>query len=339
MKKIGAIKRKATAVSTGELVRFGELNPGQRLPALVEPAVDGVDLVAWAGDNRAELDRRLAEHGAVLFRGFGIHEPARFEAFIRAVSGELLEYKERSTPRSQVSGNVYTSTDYPAEQSIFPHNENSYQHTFPLKLIFACAIEPDEGGETPIVDCRNVMKKIPAEIREAFERKQIMYVRNFGDGLGLTWQSVFQTSDRSEVEAYCKKVGMQVEWKEGDRLRVRRILPAVTPHPRTGEAMWFNHGTFFHVSTLHPTVRDALLAAMPEEDLPNHTYYGDGSPIEPDVVERLRQIYLEEKVVFPWRKGDVLLIDNVMVAHAREPYRGDRKILTGMTEPCTRKAG
>ena len=49
------------------------------------------------------------------------------------------------------------------------------------------------------------------EIREAFESKKIMYVRNFGDGLGLTWQSVFQTSDRSEVEAYCAGRGIRTD--------------------------------------------------------------------------------------------------------------------------------
>ena len=29
-----------------------------------------------------------------------------------------------------------------------------------------------------------------------------MYVRNFGDGFGLDWRTVFQTDDRAAVEAH-----------------------------------------------------------------------------------------------------------------------------------------
>jgi len=52
-----------------------------------------------------------------------VNGAAEFEQFIQAISGELIEYSYRSTPRSQVSGNIYTSTEYPADQSIPLHNE------------------------------------------------------------------------------------------------------------------------------------------------------------------------------------------------------------------------
>jgi hypothetical protein len=139
-----------------------------------------------------------------------------------------------------------------------------------------------------------------------------MYVRNFGDGFGLSWQTVFQTEDKSVVEAHCRKNGIQFEWREGDRLRTRRILPAHLIHPKTGDYTWFNHATFFHVTSLDAPLRDSLLEEFKEEDLPTNTYYGDGSRIEPEVLDELRSCYLKEMVSFPWRERDVLLLDNLM---------------------------
>jgi alpha-ketoglutarate-dependent taurine dioxygenase len=160
-----------------------------------------------------------------------------------------------------------------------------------------------------------------------------MYVRNFGDGLGLPWQTVFQTSERGVVEEHCRRNGILVEWKEGGRLRTRAVRPAVSRHPRTGELTWFNHATFFHVTTLDPTTGGALLEEFGEEDLPSNTRYGDGSAIEPETLEELRDAYRRELVSFPWEAGDVLMLDNMLVAHGRAPYEGTRRVLVAMAEP------
>jgi alpha-ketoglutarate-dependent taurine dioxygenase len=334
LKRLGAVRRRAVTVSNEALVRFGSLPTGD-LPLLVEPASPGVDLAGWAASNRDLLEEKLLRHGGILFRGFGLKGPDDLSAVIRAVSGELLEYKERSSPRTQVEGNVYTSTDYPADQPIFLHNENSYQKEWPLKIFFLCRQPPGEGGETPIADCRKVMERIDPEIRERFAERKWMYVRNFGDGFGLSWPTVFQTTDRKVVEKHCREKGIEAEWKEGDRLRTRAVRDAVIAHPKTGEPSWFNHATFFHVATLEPSVREALVAEFSEEDLPANTYYGDGSPIEPEVMEHLRRAYRESTVAFPWQRGDLLMLDNVLVAHGRAPYGGAREILVGMAEPKT----
>ena len=333
LRSLGGIRR-AVTVSSDSLVRFGSLPTGD-LPLLVEPSSPGVDLMAWAASHRELLEEKLLRHGGILFRGFDLHGPEDLEAFIRASSGESLEYRERSSPRHAVKGNIYTSTDYPANQPIFLHNENSYQKEWPRRLFFFCKVAPGGGGETPIADCRRVRDALDPAIREAFARRKWMYVRNFGDGFGLDWRTVFQTDDRQQVEEHCRAKGIAVEWKEGGRLRTRAVRSAVVRHPRTGETLWFNHATFFHVSTLEPGVRAALLDEFAEADLPANTYYGDGASIEPAVMDALRAAYHGATVSFPWHKGDLLMLDNMLVAHGRAPYTGAREILVGMAEPVS----
>jgi alpha-ketoglutarate-dependent taurine dioxygenase len=334
LKRPGGGRRRSISVSTGDLVKTGRLLPDSELPLLVEPAIAGVELAAWARDHRDEIARKLRKHGGILFRGFGLSGTAAFQEAVRAISGELLEYRERSSPRSAVADRVYTSTDYPADQPIFLHNENSYQQTWPMRLFFYCHVEPEQGGATPLADVRRIYQRLDPEIRDRFVAKEWAYVRNFGDGFGLPWQTVFQTDDKAAVESYCRQKGIELEWREGDRLRTRAIRPAAVRHPETGEMVWFNHATFFHVSTLTETIREELLREFErEEDLPANSYYGDGTPIEPEVLDRLRQLYHEETVSFPWRKGDLLMLDNMLVAHGRAPFEGERQVLVAMAHP------
>lgn len=325
--------RKAMSATSEGLVSTGLLQPDKTLPLEVRPAVKGLELTAWAANNRAFIDVSLLKHGGILFRDFNVKTAEQFAQFMRAVTDELLEYNERSSPRTQVSDNVYTSTDYPAAHSIFVHNENSYQRVWPMKIFFYCATPADVGGETPITDCRRVFARLTPRLRERFAEKQWMYVRNFGDRLGLPWETVFQTTERAVVEERCERSRIEATWKDGERLRLRAIRPAVRKHPRTGEPVWFNHATFFHITTLERETREALLAEYAEDELPTNTFYGDGSPIEPELLEELREAYRQETIVFPWQAGDILLLDNMLAAHGRAPYAGARKILVGMADP------
>ena len=294
--------------------------------------MNGINLASWAERNQTLIEDYLQKHGAILFRNFDIRTTSDFEQFIRASAGELLAYVDQTSPRHKVSGHVYTSTDYPANQSIFFHNESSYAAVWPLKLFFFCVTPAEQGGETPLVDVRGVLARIAPYIKERFSDKGWMLKRNFGGGLGLPWQTVFQTTDQKAVEKYCHGAGISFEWKDGDRLTTRQVRKAILNHPRTGEPVWFNHATFFHSSTVAPEIRQMLLAQYSPEDLPYQTYYGDGSPIEESTLETLRAVYRQETVTFTWETGDILMIDNMLVAHGRNPFTGPRKIVVGMAQ-------
>jgi alpha-ketoglutarate-dependent taurine dioxygenase len=298
-------------------------------------AVAGVDLAAWARENQAWIDTALECYGGLLCRGFGIASAAALDRVMDAVAAEPLVYRERSSPRERVSDHVYTSTEHPPDQAIFLHNENSYQQTWPRRVFFCCVRPADSGGRTPVADTRRVFASIDPAVRQRFAERGVLYVRNYREGLGLPWQVVFQTTDRAAVEAYCRNADIACTWREGNRLTTRQVRPAIARHPRTGEMSWFNHATFFHVTTLEPSLREALLSQMPEEELPSNSYYGDGRAIEPGVLDELRGAYHESTRLFSWETGDLLLLDNLLMAHGREPYTGTRTTLVGLAAPMS----
>jgi alpha-ketoglutarate-dependent taurine dioxygenase len=283
--------------------------------------------------NIIDVDAALASRGAVLFRGFAVATADDFERFARAITPVLVDYKFGSTPRSRIQGQVYTSTEYPAHQRIPMHNEQSYTTEWPLKIWFYCLRPATEGGATPLADSRAVYQRIPRRIRDAFEARKVMYVRNYGGGLDVPWQQVFGTADRGEVERYCQGAGISCEWKADGELCTRQICQASAVHPRTGDVVWFNQAHLFHLSSLEPSTREALLEAVAASELPRNAYFGDGSPIDDGALDEIREVYGQLSGDAAWRAGDVVLADNMLVAHGRAPYQGPRAILVAMAEP------
>jgi hypothetical protein len=91
-----------------------------------------------------------------------------FESFAQAIATLFAEYGD--LPRVEVSGKVYGSTPYPPEQAILFHNESSHLHYWPLKIWFFCVQPAQQGGETPIVDCRKVYQLLDPSCEKNFNK-------------------------------------------------------------------------------------------------------------------------------------------------------------------------
>jgi alpha-ketoglutarate-dependent taurine dioxygenase len=328
-KSLGNIQRKAVDLSRFKPVRESRLSDEQLLPLIIEPAAEQVDLAEWAGNNREYLEQKLQHHGGILFRGFSLATPAEFERVAAAIYRQIYaEYGD--LPREGVAGKIYTSTPYPEEKSILYHNEGSHTSRFPSYISFFCMLAATQGGCSPIVDGRRVYQQLSPVVRERFERLGLLYVRNFSDGLDVSWQRFFQTEDRAVVEAAGLQQGFQCEWVSDHHLRIRQKCRGVVRHPRTGEMSFFNQVQLHHVHCLDPEVGQSLLSIFKSEDLPRHVYYGDGTSIEDAVMDHIGELYEINAVRFEWQPGDVVTLDNLITAHGRDPFRGPRKIVVAL---------
>lgn len=283
---------------------------------------------AWAV-LREPIEDALYLYGAVLLRGTGIECVAQFAALSELVCPGLLSYRYRSTPRTDLGQNVYTTTEYPARLSIPQHNENAYQDDWPMRLMFCCVSPAEDGGQTPLSNIRAVTQAIPLELRQAFQQRGLRYVRHYHPGIDLSWQEVFQTDQPQQVEAFCTAHGIDWCWDGAGLLQTVQHRPALANHPK-GELLWFNQAHLFHQSALAGGTRSALKNIYGDQALPRDVLFGDGSVIPDAVLEDIRAAYAAHTFVFDWQAQDVLLLDNMLVAHGRAPFRGERKVLVAM---------
>jgi alpha-ketoglutarate-dependent taurine dioxygenase len=180
-----------------------------------------------------------------------------------------------------------------------------------------------------------VLSRLPEEVVARFSERKVMYVRNYGEGVDMPWQEVFQTDDREVVNHYLRKTGTTYEWLGKNRLRTRSVRQALATHPVTGQTVWFNHAHMFHASNLPDEVRHALLDEFAEDELPRNAFYGDGQPLEEEVLALIRSLYRGASLRFDWQRSDIMVLDNFLVTHAREPFEGPRSICVAMSELYT----
>ena len=322
------MEREMASLSDSNLSFFEK---GSSKILVCEPKTKDFEPFTWVSENKSFIEENVLKYGGILFRNFNLYSLSEFNRFVQLLVPNLLEYVYRSTPRTRLGGKIYTATEYPADRTIPLHNENAYSLSWPEKIFFFSVLVASEGGETPITDSRNIYKKIDPIIRKKFEEKKVLYIRNYRAGMDLSWQEVFQTDKQEEVEDYCKNHSIEWEWSRGrSELTTRQVCQAILFHPQINEKVWFNQAHLFHISNLDAETRNSLLKEYGEEHLPRNSFYGDGTPIEIDVLEHIRKIYEQEKIIFKWQKGDIMFLDNILMAHGRQPYKGERKIAVAM---------
>lgn len=298
-------------------------------PTVITPANDNVELAEWISLKREVLEKKVLETGTILFRGFGIDSPEKFERMANAYCPDLFgNYGD--LPKEVKGKQVYKSTPYPEDKVIMFHNESSHTQKWPMKQMFASIIAAETGGETPIVDCRKVYNSLSQVTVRKFAKKKLAYVRNFIEGLDVSWQEFFKTDDKAEVETICAKEGMKCEWVSKNHLRTTQIANAVCLHPKTGEKLFFNQIQLHHVAYMSEIERDSLLTLFKKEDLPRNVYYGDGSDIEPEVIVEIDKAYEANCLRETWQQGDFMIVDNMITAHGRTVFTGPRKVVVAM---------
>ena len=71
---------------------------------------------------------------------------------------------------------------------------------------------------------------------------------------------------------------------------------------------------------------------LPNKQYPLHALYGDGSEIEEEVVQHIRDTAWTCSYGFQMRKGDVIILDNMYIQHGRLSFTDERRLLTSLIE-------
>jgi alpha-ketoglutarate-dependent taurine dioxygenase len=305
------------------------------LPATVEAASGRGrigDLLLLAAEGKEGLDRELLRSGALLFRGFDVGDADAFRSFVRVFSqSDFLGYEGGVSPRTGLGSGVYTSTEYPPDMVLTLHNEMSYTTPFPSLLFFFCVTVPTQGGETTLGDSRRILFRIDPEVVDEFRRKGVRYERSLGPhkGSGYSWQDAFETDDEREAERICRRKGIEFEWGGSGYLFLSQNRPATATHPQTGEEVWFNQAEGFHPSVMDERTYNWFIENG--EPFRLNSRFGDATEIPTEVLAHIRSVVSTETVPHKWEQGDIVVVDNILAAHGRLPFSGERKIMLAMT--------
>ncbi|MFJ5559099.1 TauD/TfdA family dioxygenase [Streptomyces sp. NPDC093250] len=287
---------------------------------------------SWAAEHRDALRAVVAEHGCVLIRGLELPDVAETSAVFERLSNQLVREREPFAPRRTYAGSVYSSTQWPPNQPMCMHHEQSYTLEVPSLMLFACLTPADEGGATGVADAATVIEQLPTELTDRFQREGWLLTRSYNNEIGSSVSEAFGTDDRGAIESYCRANAIEFDWQPDGTLRTRQRRSAVVRHPLTGRRCWFNQIAFLNQWTLAPEVREYLLEVYGPDGLPFDTRFGDGDPIGEDVVQLLNKVYEANTAREPWQAGDLMLVDNIRTAHSREPFEGSREVLVAMAD-------
>lgn len=305
-----------------------QLRPGKP-PLLQLDAVE--DASHWADEYRDALRVAVVEQGALLVRGLGLRDVAEVEAVFRRL-GSLMIEREAFASRRRYADGLYSSSKWPPSQPMCLHHELSYALELPSLMLFACLAAPTDAGATPLADATAVLQALPGELVERFERLGWRLTRNYHEEIGASLAEAFGSAERHAVESYCRANAIEFEWQPDGALRTWQRRSAVVQHPRTDQRCWFNQIAFLNQWTIEPEVREYLVDLYGEDGLPFNTSFGNGEPIDPDVVQLLNEVYDTHSLSERWQPGDLMLVDNIRTAHGRERFTGPREVLVAMAD-------
>jgi alpha-ketoglutarate-dependent taurine dioxygenase len=322
----------------------------ERFPLVIEPKVENLSFDACLDLLREEIGnirKDLLQYGAVLLRHFPVHNESDFETVVQTLGfGKSVDYIGGDSPRTKIQGGVYTSTEAPPQVKIPLHNELSFVKHFPKHIYFFCQVPPLADGETIIGDARKIYQAIDDRVKRRFIEKGLKYVScyyyksklmdwiNSMQRSHKTWLDVFETENKQEVEQKCRENEFDFQWNQNDWIRISQKRPATYIHPETQEPVWFNQ---VHLYDFNPQLLGwwrylAAKAFYCRDHMKLHeVFFADGTSIARDDLYHIMDILDAHTVYFPWQKGDLLILDNVLAMHGRATFKGPRRILTAMT--------
>eukprot|EP00253_Pinus_taeda_P001219 PITA_01219 len=286
---------------------------------------DIADIIQTISNNKEWIQDQLMQHGALLFRGFAVRTAADFRSFVEAYGWD--EQRYMGFPyRTKVEDRVYTTNEAPLHEQIQFHHEMSLMKVWPSKLFFFCETAPPEGGQTAIALSERIVKRMEDRIPEFVNRLKnvglVFKITTSADSsrtsfIAKNWQNALETNDPSEA----KKRAVEMMgcssfecYEDGSAEFVFGPMDAIRSFDGYGgRPVWFNNIVGYGGGNRNQSLS-----------------MGDGCGIPDEALDAFKTVVNEECVNLKWEAGDVLLLDNMAVQHARRPSKPPRRILIAM---------
>ncbi len=317
------------------------------LPLVLEPIdknIEHAEFLKLLQDNNAFIRENLLKYGGILLRNFPVADAHAFVSVIKTLQlGKFCNYVGGDSPRVKVVGGVYTSTEAPPSFKLPLHNELSYVRDYPDHIYFYCETPPAANGETIIGDARKIYQDIDPDVKKRFIKKGLTYVScypyksrfmNFVNKSHKSWINVFETEDKQEVEKKCLEHDISFEWNRKDWIKIKQVCPSVISHPETQEMVWFNQAHHFDFNPKFLgwwRYLGTKLLYSRKNTLLHEVFFADGTKVPREDLYHIMDVMDKNTIYFPWQKGDVLILDNILTMHGRATFTGKRRILTAMT--------
>ncbi len=275
-----------------------EHNNGVAIPTLDPATIVDAD----------EIVERLRDYGVVVMRR-RVYDLAIFERLCAELCDEFRDIGLRSPVEN---GDGLTTYVFPENITLLPHTEQTYKPCRPPHLcFFQCVVPPDElGGETTLVDGHTFLDALSTAIRGRFERHGITYEMRWSKE---RWSREFGVATPSELDAYLEP-RRGVEYRiDRDVLHMRYTTTAITKSVFSGLESFAPNLLSHLPSVTHPSYRHQHTYSNPT----NQVYFGDGAPIEQDVIHELIDIVGRIGTAHRWQAGDLLVVDNTRFLHGR----------------------
>jgi alpha-ketoglutarate-dependent taurine dioxygenase len=294
------------------------------------------------------LTKQLALHGTLLFRGLPIHNADDFSKFAHAFGYKPHEIIGIVVNRPVLAPNVAPANEAPKEVQIYNHNESPQVPHAPEYIFFYGHKVPTKGGETPISSSlelfHGAQQEIPDFIEELAEKGILSKVtykvdRQYVGGSTLRQAFGKEIVDGDDEATKKEKIEKQIkryargehttwEWSEdGNSLEVTHRLPTIRVQPETNLPTLFT-GLAAAYKYSHLDKNGDVARKTAQKQL-----FGDGTEIPAKYLEHLVKITEEIRVLHKWQKGDVLVYDNIIAQHGRQPWEGeqsDRVVLASL---------
>ncbi|PLB52516.1 taurine catabolism dioxygenase TauD, TfdA family protein [Aspergillus steynii IBT 23096] len=302
-------------------------------PASTIPTLDTIIHDIQTLQHNQLFTKYLSRHGTLLFRGLPIHNASDFSRFAHAFGYRPHEIIGIVVDRPVLAPNVAPANESPKEILIYNHNESPQVPHAPEYIFFYGHRSPADGGETPISSSlelfQRAQRELPTFIAELADKgilSKVTYTVTPQYKGGATLRQAFgkhildsddEDTQRRKVEAQIKRYNRGEyttwEWTDEGTLVLTHRLPAIRTQVGTNLPALFT-GLAAYYRNVKVNGRGNAAQQV----------YGDGTAIPEEYLERLARITDEIRVLHRWEEGDVLVYDNVVAQHGREPWRGEQ---------------